>query len=187
MDTSGTALQSTGVSVAQSTDRREALQALLAFSTLHDQIRRRRAEEARRYAKGLGIADNSWEYEQFVLDEVLHLVAERAQTVTGADGIAIALAEDDEIISGPRLERWPPIVACVSIRGQDFPEPAFAPDESFAATIRKKIPASTWKPAADWARDRWSRFHCWGNKAWLDYWRRFRPSRLDSTIAMSAA
>src|ERR1700756_1393116 len=98
MDTSDTALQSTGVSVAQSTDRREALQALLAFSTLHDQIRRRRAEEARRYAKGLGTADNSWEYEQFVLDEVLQLVAERAQTVTGADGIAIALAEDDEII-----------------------------------------------------------------------------------------
>src|SRR5437879_5340130 len=98
MDTSGTALQSTGVSVAQSTDRREALQALLAFSTLHDQIRRRRAEEARGYAKGIGIADNSWEYEQFVLDEVLHLVAERAQTVTGADGIAIALAEEDEII-----------------------------------------------------------------------------------------
>jgi N-acetylmuramoyl-L-alanine amidase/putative methionine-R-sulfoxide reductase with GAF domain len=98
MDTSDTALQSTGVSVAQSTDRREALQALLAFSTLHDQIRRRRAEEARRYAKGLGTSDNSWEYEQFVLDEVLQLVAERAQTVTGADGIAIALAEDDEII-----------------------------------------------------------------------------------------
>jgi hypothetical protein len=50
MDTSDTALQSAGVSVAQTTDRREALQALLAFSTLHDQIRRRRAEEARRYA-----------------------------------------------------------------------------------------------------------------------------------------
>ncbi len=98
MDTSDSALQNTGVSVAQSTDRREALQALLAFSTLHDQIRRRRAEEARRYAEGLGAVDNSWEYEQFVLDEVLQLVAERAQTVTGADGIAIALAEDDEII-----------------------------------------------------------------------------------------
>ena len=98
MDTSDSALQNTGVSVAQSTDRREALQALLAFSTLHDQIRRRRAEEARRYAEGLGAVDNSWEYEQFVLDEVLQLVAERAQTITGADGIAIALAEEDEII-----------------------------------------------------------------------------------------
>src|SRR5438309_11467790 len=85
MDTSDTALQSADVSVAQSTDRREALQALLAFSTLHDQIRRRRAEEARRYAKGLGTGDNSGEYDQFVLDDVLHLVGERAQTATWDD------------------------------------------------------------------------------------------------------
>lgn len=98
MGTSDPALQGAGASVAQSTDRREALQALLAFSTLHEQIRRRRAEEARRYAEGLGSVDDGWEYEQFVLDEVLQLVAERAQTITGADGIAIALAEGDEII-----------------------------------------------------------------------------------------
>jgi N-acetylmuramoyl-L-alanine amidase/putative methionine-R-sulfoxide reductase with GAF domain len=98
METSETALQSAAASGAQSTDRREALQALLAFSTLHDQIRRRRAEEARRYAKGERTPDNRWEYEQFVLEEVLQLVAERAQTITGADGIAIALAENDEII-----------------------------------------------------------------------------------------
>jgi N-acetylmuramoyl-L-alanine amidase/putative methionine-R-sulfoxide reductase with GAF domain len=98
MATSDPALQGAGASVAQSTDRREALQALLAFSTLHEQIRRRRAEEARRYAEGLGAGDNGWEFEQFVLDEVLQLVAERAQTITGADGIAIALAEGDEII-----------------------------------------------------------------------------------------
>ena len=74
------------------------MQALLAFSTLHEQIRRRRTEEARRYASGVGASDNAWEFEQFVLDEVLKLVAERALTITGADGIAIALAEGDEII-----------------------------------------------------------------------------------------
>jgi N-acetylmuramoyl-L-alanine amidase/putative methionine-R-sulfoxide reductase with GAF domain len=81
-----------------SADGREALQALLAFSTLHDQIRRKRAEEARRYAAGAGAIEDAWEFEQFVLDEVLQLVAERAQAITGADGIAIALAEGDEII-----------------------------------------------------------------------------------------
>ena len=80
------------------TDRREALQALLAFSTLHEQIRRKRAEEARQYAAGLGAVDDTWEFEKFVLDDVLQLVAERALTITGADGIAIALAEGDEII-----------------------------------------------------------------------------------------
>ena len=34
-----------------------------------------------------------WELEQFVLDEVLQLVAERALTLTGADGVAVAMAE----------------------------------------------------------------------------------------------
>jgi N-acetylmuramoyl-L-alanine amidase/putative methionine-R-sulfoxide reductase with GAF domain len=81
-----------------SSERRDALQALLAFSTLHEQIRRRRAEEARRHAAGAGAGDRDWEFEQFVLDEVLQLVAERAQAITGASGIAIALAEGDEII-----------------------------------------------------------------------------------------
>ncbi len=36
--------------------------------------------------------------EQFVLDEVLQLVAERALTLTGADGVAIAMAEGDAIV-----------------------------------------------------------------------------------------
>jgi len=79
-------------------DQREVLQALLAFSTLHDQIRRRRAQQARRYDQGLSSAADAWEFEQFVLDEVLQLVAERAQAITGADGVAIALAQGDEIV-----------------------------------------------------------------------------------------
>jgi N-acetylmuramoyl-L-alanine amidase/putative methionine-R-sulfoxide reductase with GAF domain len=86
------------VSVGVPTDQREALQALLAFSTLHEQIRRKRAEDAQRQEEGHPPADNTWGYEQFVLDEVLQLVAERAQAITGADGIAIALAEGDEIV-----------------------------------------------------------------------------------------
>ncbi|HST08993.1 MAG TPA: N-acetylmuramoyl-L-alanine amidase, partial [Terriglobales bacterium] len=88
----------TAAPAAGSPDQREALQALLAFSTLHEQIRRRRADEARAHAAGHGLSDDGWEYEQFVLDEVLQLVAERAQAITGADGIAIALAEGEEII-----------------------------------------------------------------------------------------
>ena len=60
-------LQKAAGGVAVATDQREALQALLAFSTLHEQIRRRRAEESR-YAAGLGAAGSDWEFEQFVLD-----------------------------------------------------------------------------------------------------------------------
>ncbi len=41
---------------------------------------------------------DAWEVEQFVLDEVLQLVAERALAITGADGVAIAMAEDHQII-----------------------------------------------------------------------------------------
>ncbi len=72
----------------------EALQALLAFSSLHEQLRQRRALEK----SGVPLDADVWQLEQFVLDEVLQLVAERARTLTGADGIAIAMAEDDAIV-----------------------------------------------------------------------------------------
>jgi N-acetylmuramoyl-L-alanine amidase/GAF domain-containing protein len=71
---------------------REALQALLAFSSLHEQIRRRR---------GQNVSENPshvWRAEGFVLDEVLQLVSERALAITGSDGVAIALAEGDKIL-----------------------------------------------------------------------------------------
>ena len=72
----------------------EALQALLAFSSLHEQIRQRRALER----SGEPLSADVWELEQFVLDEVLQLVAERALTLTGADGVAVAMAEGDAIV-----------------------------------------------------------------------------------------
>lgn len=87
----------------------DALQALLAFSSLHQQIRRRRALAARhahRYEQAFekSVAPSNVESvefeptEQFVLDEVLQLVAERAIAITGADGLGIALAENKEIV-----------------------------------------------------------------------------------------
>ena len=74
----------------------EALQALLAFSALHEQIRTRRTKQLREGA-ALDPPDD-WQLEQFVLDEVLQLVADRAVAITGADGVAIALAEGDAIV-----------------------------------------------------------------------------------------
>src|SRR5258706_12367486 len=71
----------------------EALQALLAFSSLHEQIRQRRLRDGTERSEG-----NPWEVEEFVLDEVLQLVAERALAITGADGVAVALAEGEEIV-----------------------------------------------------------------------------------------
>ena len=68
----------------------DALQALLAFSSLHDQILRQ--------THGKGLSADTGRMEQFVLDEVLQLVAERALALTGANGIAIALAEGQAII-----------------------------------------------------------------------------------------
>src|SRR5689334_10538456 len=70
----------------------QALQALLAFSSLHQQIRSRR--DGQRQEPGAEL----WEIEDFVLDEVIQLVAERAQHITGADGVAIALAAGNAIV-----------------------------------------------------------------------------------------
>jgi N-acetylmuramoyl-L-alanine amidase/putative methionine-R-sulfoxide reductase with GAF domain len=78
---------------------RDALQALLAFSALHQQVRQRRALASR--SKGFETIAPPSEFEaeeQFVLDEVLQLVAERALAITGADGLGIALAENNEIV-----------------------------------------------------------------------------------------
>ena len=77
----------------------DALQALLAFSALHQQVRQRRALASRH--KGFDTIACAAEFEvqeQFVLDEVLQLVAERAVAITGADGLGIALAENNEIV-----------------------------------------------------------------------------------------
>lgn len=76
-----------GNRVLESIARAEALRALLAFSDLHEQIRNRRA------ATGCASDRDLFETERFILDEVLQLISDRAQAVTQADGIVIALAE----------------------------------------------------------------------------------------------
>jgi N-acetylmuramoyl-L-alanine amidase/putative methionine-R-sulfoxide reductase with GAF domain len=73
-----------------------ALQALLAFACIHEQAARRRRAQS-----GEGSTSHAPEAskeEQFALDEVLQLVSERAVAITGADGVAIALADDDAIV-----------------------------------------------------------------------------------------
>ena len=76
-----------GNRVLESIARQEALRALLAFSDLHEQIRSRRA------ATGYDSDRDLFETERFILDEVLQLISDRAQIITDADGIVIALAE----------------------------------------------------------------------------------------------
>src|ERR1700686_164548 len=67
-------------------------QVLLAFACIHEQTARRRPVGA------LGLASESFSDEYFGLDEVLRLVAMRAISITGADGVAIALVKDNAIV-----------------------------------------------------------------------------------------
>ena len=79
--------------------QRNTLQALLALLALHQQVRRRRTLETRRTGNDGAVPEAEFEEgEQFTLDEVLQLVADRAVAITGADGLAIALAENNEIV-----------------------------------------------------------------------------------------
>ena len=57
-------------------------------------------------AKRCGKRD--YKEEQFALDEVLQLVAARAVSITGADGVAIALAHDDAIVCRASFGRIAP-------------------------------------------------------------------------------
>src|SRR5271157_3287555 len=76
-----------GNRVLESIARQEALRALLAFSDLHEQIRNRRV------ATGCASDRDLFETERFILDEVLQMICDRAQALTQADGIVVALAE----------------------------------------------------------------------------------------------
>ncbi|MGA7566911.1 MAG: N-acetylmuramoyl-L-alanine amidase [Terriglobales bacterium] len=83
----------------QEPSRRNKLQALLAFLAMHEQVRRRKTLQTRGIEDDGAIPEAELEEgEQFTLDEVLQLVADRATAITGADGLAIALAENNEIL-----------------------------------------------------------------------------------------
>ncbi len=81
-----------GNRVLESIARQEALRALLAFSDLHEQIRNRRV------ATGCASDRDLFETERFILDEVLQLICDRAQAITQADGIVVALAEGSGMV-----------------------------------------------------------------------------------------
>ncbi|MGA9356319.1 MAG: N-acetylmuramoyl-L-alanine amidase [Terriglobales bacterium] len=75
-----------GNRVLESIGRQEGFSALLAFSELHEQIRRHHLTAR---------AHPDWDLfqtEQFFLDEVLQLICERVQALTRADAVMVALA-----------------------------------------------------------------------------------------------
>jgi N-acetylmuramoyl-L-alanine amidase len=77
-----------GNKVLESLAQQRALGALHAFSSLHAQIQERRRGEK------FATADaDLLQTERFVFDEVLQLICDRAQKITKADGVMIALSE----------------------------------------------------------------------------------------------
>src|SRR3979490_266760 len=83
---SGMPLQ-VGNRALESIARQESMRALLAFSELHEQTRNRRMATGHEPDRDL------FETERFILDEVLQLICDRAQALTQADGIVVAIAE----------------------------------------------------------------------------------------------
>jgi N-acetylmuramoyl-L-alanine amidase len=78
----------------QAADGHNALQGLLAFACVHQQAARRKREAQ-------GPVDSPLKFsreEELALDEILQLVAARAVAITGADGVAIALAKERAIV-----------------------------------------------------------------------------------------
>jgi GAF domain/AMIN domain len=83
----------------QEPSQHNRLQVLLAFVALHEQVRQSKALETRRTGDDGAVPEAALEERaQFTLEEVLQLVADRAVAITGADGLAIALAENNEIV-----------------------------------------------------------------------------------------
>ena len=97
-----------GNRVLESIARQEALRALLAFSDLHEQIRKRRAVAGRASDRDL------FETERFILDEVLQLITDRALAITEADGVVVALAEQS---TATRSKTEAPEMVCRAAAG----------------------------------------------------------------------
>lgn len=98
-------------------DGHNALQGLLAFACIHQQAARRKRETQ-------NVSDPSLRFsreEELALDEILQLVAVRAIAITGADGVAIALAKDRAIV-------------CRASAGKIAPDPGVKldPDSGFS-------------------------------------------------------
>jgi N-acetylmuramoyl-L-alanine amidase/putative methionine-R-sulfoxide reductase with GAF domain len=85
--------QSTPPPGSSQNDERNALQTLLALACLHQRAAQRKSQLTPKSRRS-GSAPES----EFGLDEALSLVAHRALSVTGCDGVAIALAQDDAIL-----------------------------------------------------------------------------------------
>jgi N-acetylmuramoyl-L-alanine amidase/putative methionine-R-sulfoxide reductase with GAF domain len=85
----------------ESATGRDALQALLAFACIHEQAAKRRRPES-------SARPTISRHEEFGLDEVLRLVAARAMSITGADGVAIALAEEQAVVCRASIGRIAP-------------------------------------------------------------------------------
>jgi N-acetylmuramoyl-L-alanine amidase len=96
-----------GNRVLESIVRKEPFPALLAFSELHDQIRNRRNSAGGTSYSAL------FETERFILDEVLQLICDRAQAMTRADCVVVALAEP----SNERAESKRPEMVCRAAAG----------------------------------------------------------------------
>ncbi len=97
-----------GNRVLESLAHQEALRALRAFSELHEQIRNRRV------ATGCAKDRDLFETECFILDEVLQLICDRAQAITQADGVMVALAAGSKT-EGPKAEE--PEMVCRAAAG----------------------------------------------------------------------
>jgi N-acetylmuramoyl-L-alanine amidase len=80
---------------SEDNDGRNALQALLAFACIHQQATQRRSQDPGNRPRS---ATPKISRDEFGLDEVLELVAYRALSITGSDGVAVALADNDAII-----------------------------------------------------------------------------------------
>ena len=86
-----------GNRLLDSIGRQETLRSLLAFSDLHENIRLRRHTDSSKDA-GSSKDEDLFQTERFVFHEVLRLICERAQSLTGADAVLIALFEGQELV-----------------------------------------------------------------------------------------
>ncbi len=87
------------------------------------------------------------------LEPAISVIAERAQTLTGASGAAIALRKGDEMVCRARPAALRPTSEFVCSPIPVFQPTVFAPVRLCSAMTRKRILRSIWPPVSGWECD----------------------------------
>ena len=128
-----------------------------------------------------GLAPHRFSTLELNLELGISIIAEKAQSLTGATGAAIALRKGNEIVCRARTGRTARTLASICRRTLDFLPTASAPGKFSCVTTRSQILALTWPVLGVWGYARFWLRRSGTSAEHSEYLRYFPPLPMRST------